>query len=491
MILKSSIVQNRSALIGSGLSILMIGIFSALLIPLRTQVPPASIALILVVPLVTSIAVGGIPAGIIATIAGFGAYDLFFIPPYGTFAVGRASNWIPLAVYVLVGLVTVLIDRRFRLQREQALYQARILERLASIPAALISEHSLEQVWRTATEKIVNLLDLEGAMALRPEGNALRPANIVGDLAIADTVARRFIGSNGIARSGSIKIDSQVVQSFALSTLHDNFGFLVIWNNELPDALVQALSVVASQISAALERTQLRETRLKLDTLEEIDSWRASLLRTVSHDLLTPLAGIKTATTALNEFGDSLEANERAQLIDTALTQIDRSIQLVSDLLNVTRIEAGAFHLQYQDANLVEIIRQVATGIDFVSVNSKLDLVAPHDLPMARVDVGLIREVIWNLLDNAVRHSPIGEAVRIAVTVGDDSFIVHVYDAGRIVEGVDQVRLFDWFHTAGASGRSGLGLAIARSFIEAHHGQLSVSANETGTTFSFTLPRKL
>jgi two-component system sensor histidine kinase KdpD len=466
----------------------MVGLFSALLIPLRSHVPPASIALILVVPLVTSIAIGGISAGIIVTIAGFGAYDLFFIPPYGTLAVGTASNWIPLGVYALVGLITVLIDRRFRLQRERALYQARILERLASLPATLISEHSLERVWRTATEKIVNLLDLEGAMALRPEGNILRPANIVGDQEIADTVARVFIGSNGMARSGSITIDTHVVQSFALSTLNDNFGFLVIWNDELPDVLVQALNVVASQISAALERTQLRETRLKLDTLEEIDSWRVSLLRTVSHDLLTPLAGIKTATTALNEFGDSLDANERTQLIDTALAQIDRSIQLVSDLLNVTRIEAGAFHLQYQDANLIDIIQQVAVGIDFLSVSSKLDLTAPPDLPLVRVDVGLLREVIWNLLDNAVRHSPIGEAVRVNVILQHDLFTVHIYDAGRIVEGVDQVRLFDWFHTAGASGRSGLGLAIARSFIEAHHGRLSVNASNTGTTFTFTLP---
>ena len=489
MIRKLLTAHNRSALVGSGLSIVMIVVLSALLIPLRSHIPAASIALILVVPLVVSIAIGGILAGVVATIAGFGTYDLFFIPPYGTLAVGTASNWIPLGVYVLVGIVAVIINRRFQLQRERTAYQARILERLASLPATLISEHSVEQVWRTATERTVNLLDLRGAMALRPDGNVLQPANIAGDHELADKIAETFIGSNGMARIGAITIETLKVRSFALSTLSDNFGFLVIWNEELPDALVQALNVVASQISAALERTQLHDTRLKLDTLQEIDSWRASLLRTVSHDLLTPLAGIKTAITTLNEFGASLEPYEYTQLLDTALGQADRSIQLVSDLLNVTRIEAGAFHLQYQDTNLVELIQQVAVAIDFLSVNSKLDLTAPEDLPLAHVDVGLLREVVWNLLDNAVRHSPVGEVVHVTVELDRDFFIIHIYDAGRLVEGVDQVRLFDWFHAAGTSGRSGLGLAIARSFVEAHHGRLSVHATKSGTTFTFTLPR--
>ncbi len=482
--------HDRSALLGSGLSILMIGVFSALLIPLRTHLPPASIALILVVPLVASIAVGGISAGVVATLAGFGAYDLFFIPPYGTLAVGVASNWIPLGVYALVGLVTVLIDRRFRLQRERALYQAHILEQLANLPATLISERSLEGVWRNATEQIVQLLDLQGVMALRPTDNLLRPANIVGDRQMATTIANAFVGSNGMARSGEITIAGVRVRSFALSTLSDNFGFLVIWNDDLPDSLVQALNVVANQISAALERTQLHETRLKLDTLQQIDGWRASLLRTVSHDLLTPLAGIKTATTALNEFGDGLEPHEREQLLDTALSQIDRSIQLVSDLLNVTRIEAGAFHLQYRSVNLIELIQEVATGIDFLSVESKLDLSTPSELPLAWADVGLVREVIWNLLDNAVRHSPIGEVIQVKIELDKAFFVVHIHDTGRLVEGADQIRLFEWFHAVGKSGRAGLGLAIARSFIEAHHGQLSVHTAEDGTTFTFTLPRQ-
>ncbi|WP_298211715.1 ATP-binding protein [Ferrimicrobium sp.] len=482
--------HNRTALLGSGLSILLIGAFSALLVPLRTHLPPASIALILVVPLVASIAIGGISAGVVATIAGFGAYDLFFIPPYGTLAVGVASNWIPLGVYLLVGLVTVLIDRRFRLQRERALYQAHILEQLTDLPATLISENSVEGVWQSATEQIVRLLELEGAMALRPTEHLLRPANIVGDEQMASVIAAAFVGSNGVARSGEFTVQGVRVRSFSLSTLSDYFGFLVIWSDDLPDSLVQALTVVASQISAALERTQLHETRLRLDTLQQIDVWRASLLRTVSHDLLTPLAGIKTAATALNEFGDSLEPGEREQLIDTALGQIDRSIQLVSDLLNVTRIEAGAFHLQYQAVNLVELIQDVATGVDFLSVESRLELCAPPELPLVQADVGLLREVVWNLLDNAVRHSPIGQVVQVKIELDREFFVVNIHDTGRLVEGTDQVRLFEWFHAMGKSGRSGLGLAIARSFVEAHRGELTVRMTDSGTTFTFTLPRQ-
>jgi two-component system sensor histidine kinase KdpD len=345
-------------------------------------------------------------------------------------------------------------------------------------------------VWRSASEHIVSLLDLAGAMILRPEGTALKPSNIVGDPDVAGAIASTFTGVNGVARVGRASIQNYQVQSFSLSTLSDNFGLLVVWSVTLPDALVKALEVVASQISAALERTQLREARLKLDTLEQIDGWRASLLRTVSHDLLTPLAGIKTATTTLNEFGDGLEEGERDLLFQTALSQIDRSIQLVSDLLNVTRIEAGAFHLQYQQTNLATLIEQVADGVDFLSVDSKLELITPGEMPDASVDVGLMREVIWNLLDNAVRHSPIGGVVHVVLAYDPDAFRVHVSDSGSLAVGADQIRLFDWFHAVGNSGRSGLGLAIARSFVEAHKGELSVAATTEGTTFSFAIPRQ-
>lgn len=480
----------RSAALGSALSVVLIALFSIILIPVRSDVPAASIALILVVPLVTSIAVGGIPAGIIATILGFGTYDFFFIPPYNTLAVGTASNWIPLGVYALVGLVTVLIDRRFRLQRERALYHARILARLADLPATLISEHSIDQVWHTATEQIVRLVDLKGAMVLQPDDQMLRPSNVVGNGQLAATIAAAFVGSKGaVARIGESTIEGFRVRSFPLSTLTNHFGFLIVWNDDLPSVLIQALEVAASQISAALERTQLRETRLKLDTLQQIDGWRASLLRTVSHDLLTPLASIKTAVTALSEFGNELEPLEQTQLFQTALGQIDRSIQLVSDLLNVTRIEAGAFHLQYKEVALETLIEQVAAGIDFLSVESKLELSVPNDLPLVKVDVGLLREVIWNLLDNAVRHSPIGATVQVRLLATNETVSIQVSDSGQLATGADQVRLFDWFHAIGNSGRSGLGLAIARSFVEAHHGQLSVSASPEGTAFTVELPQ--
>jgi two-component system sensor histidine kinase KdpD len=479
---------SRSSAFGAGLSVILIGIFSVALVPLRAHIPPASIALILVVPLVASIAAGGIAAGVVATILGFGAYDLFFIPPYNTLAVGTASNWIPLAVYVLVGFVTVLIDRRFRLQRERAIYHAQILERLAALPAALISEHEVEQIWQTTTEQIVRLVDLRGALVLRADNQLLRPSNVVGDPQLGSAIAAAFVGTNGIAKIGEARVEGFCVRSFALTTPANNFGLLIVWNDRLPAVLVRALEVAASQISAALERTQLQETRIKLDTLQQIDGWRASLLRTVSHDLLTPLAGIKTATTTLADFGDQLEEIEQDQLFETMLSQIDRSIQLVGDLLNVTRIEAGAFELQYQEVDLVSVVRQVATGIDFLSVGSRLDLVFSDGLSPIKADPGLLREVIWNLLDNAVRHSPIGAPVQVILETNSDTASIQVRDSGQLEGGADELQLFDWFHAVGNSGRSGLGLAIARSFVEAHHGRLTVSPSPAGTIFTVELP---
>jgi len=473
---------------GALASLAMIGLVTAALLPLRGTIGPSTVALVLVVPLVASIAVGGIAAGIVATLVGFLSYDFSFIPPYGTLAVGRSANWVPLGVYVAVGAITVVINARFRIQRRRTRAMTQLLERLATLPSLFIGEVDAGQLQQRFLTRMVELAELSGAALLVPEGRQLKPTVVVGDHELAHAIAQRALGTNGLGQVGPVTLLDNEVRLLELGSSRSRQDILAIWAPSIEPEIEQALRVIASQFSAALESAELHETRIRLDILEQIDGWRSSLLRTVSHDLLTPLAGIKTAMSTLEEFHDTLDPSDRELLVTTSLAQADRSIQLVTDLLNMTRIEAGAFELQLQPTELARLVEEVALAIDFVSLQVDFALLADPDASKLLVDAGLVREVVWNLLENAVRHSPTGGRVEIVIERRGAWMVMRVRDEGRLPPQTTTATLFDWFHRLGQGGRSGLGLAIARSFVQAHGGTLGVCSDERGTEFFFELP---
>jgi two-component system sensor histidine kinase KdpD len=480
-------ISRRELSRGALASLGMIALVTIALLPLRGTLGPSTVALLLVVPLVASIAVGGIAAGIVATLVGFLSYDYFFIPPYNTLVVGRTANWVPLGVYVAVGAITVVINARFRVQRRRARAMTELLERLATLPSLFIGEVDARQLQERFLTRMVKLAELSGAALLVPEGQRLRPTTIAGDAELASAIAARAIGPDGLGRVGPVTLQDKEVRLLELGPSRSRQEILAIWAPSIEPEIEQALRVIAGQFSAALESAELRETRIRLDILQQIDEWRSSLLRTVSHDLLTPLAGIKTAMSTLEEFHDALEPSDRKLLVTTSLAQADRSIQLVTDLLNMTRIEAGAFELQLQPTELARLVDEVALAIDFVSLQVDFSLVTAPETTELLVDAGLIREVVWNLLENAVRHSPTGGRVEIVIERRGPWMVVRVRDEGQLPP-CASTTLFDWFHRLGQGGRSGLGLAIARSFVEAHGGTLGIRSTLEGTEFYFELP---
>ncbi len=485
---KTYILADRFAWIGVIAGVGLSAAISFLLVPFRLELPQASIALIFVIPLVTAIAVGGLIAGSVTTIVGFLSYDVFFIPPFGSFAVGNPENWIPLGVYGLVGVITSLIDFRYRTQRLKAVQNSLLLERLNALPAHLVSGNTNQNICDLATAKIAELLHLEGAMILLATKEKIEICSICGDESFGRSLWSRVLTSSSTGTVGPSVLDGHEIRVFRLSTINDNLGLLVVWNSIFSAATLEALGVVVSQISSTLERAELGATRNKLDTLEQIDVWRSSLLRTVSHDLLTPLASVKTALTTLDEMSGTLQLSEKKELVETSLAQTDRSIRLVSDLLDVTRIEAGAFCLQPSPTDLVALIYEVAKSIDFSPTKTAFSFDPPLSSFVIYIDHGLVREALWNLIDNAVRHSPIGDLVTLKMEIASSKVYLKVMDAGKLNVDTGESKIFDWFHTVGNGGRSGLGLAIARSFIEAHGGVLSVACTNSGTVFSIELP---
>jgi two-component system sensor histidine kinase KdpD len=223
---------------------------------------------------------------------------------------------------------------------------------------------------------------------------------------------------------------------------------------------------------------------------------RSALLRSVSHDLRTPLVTIKAVTSDLRD-GPHYDDKVRDELLDLVGDEAERLDRLVANLLSLSRIEAGSLTPERQAVPLDELLTDRVRKLNRVLRNVRVQVDVPFTLPLADADYTLVDQVVTNLLENAARHSPDGGTVRVRAREHDGWIEVVVADQGPGVDPVDRDRIFEPFRRGEGSTSSGVGLAICRAIVEAHGGSIAVqagdgapaaSAGHQGAAFVFTLP---
>jgi len=242
------------------------------------------------------------------------------------------------------------------------------------------------------------------------------------------------------------------------------------------------------------QRTRLVEQSNRVRLLEEADRMRAALMGSVSHDLRTPLASIKASISDLADPGLALSDDDRATLLRAAEEETDRLTRLVTNLLDMSRIQAGALAPHRSATPLDELIGAVAVRLAPMLRDHRLTVDVPEGLPLVDVDYLLVEQVFSNLLENAARYTPAGTAVSVsAATVpGAGQLEIRVADHGPGVAEAERERIFDQFYRPRAEGRdlgTGMGLAIVKGIVEAHGGRIWVEPTPGGgATFALRLP---
>lgn len=249
------------------------------------------------------------------------------------------------------------------------------------------------------------------------------------------------------------------------------------------------------ELAARLEdlhrgNVELSERAAQADVLARIDDQRSALLRSVSHDLRTPLSAIRAVVTDLRA-GVIHDDETRAELLTLVSDEVDRLDRLVANLLSMSRIEANANALDRQAVDLEELLvdrlRQLAPLFTQLRIRTSI----PDDLPLVDADYPQLEQVVTNLLANAARHAPTGTDVWVVVAhaEGEDQVRVEVSDRGKGVPDEEGARIFEPFQRGAGSGSTGIGLAICKAIVEAHGGRIGVERTfGGGATFTFTLP---
>ncbi len=479
----------RKGPLGSLVGVAAVAALAFAMLPLRDHIAVSTAALILVVPVVTGAVVGGFVAGLFSVAAGFLAFDFLYIPPYGTLNVGTTQNWTALGVYAVVMLLVARVVARLDFSRIQAERGGEVARRLNELSELLVGDQPVDELLTTIVSTAHTVFAIPGVALLVLDEGRLRVAASAGDPLTDEELHGLDAGSGRPIAVGTNPGAPGELRSVALVASGRPVGMLALRGLPTSDGDRAVLNTFANDAALALERARLRDEALRTQFLEEVDHFRQGLMGAVSHDLRTPLATIQVASSTLSNRADQLTRDQVRELSGLIEVESHRLTRLVSNLLDMTRIEAGVFAVRRAPVAPAQLARDAVAALGPSLNGHRVEVAVPAALPEVDADALLIGQAIINLLDNAIRYSPEGGEINVDGRVDADHVVLSVTDHGPGIPEDQREAVFHRFTRFDESGRAGLGLTIARTFVEAHGETLQYEdAPGGGARFVLSLP---
>ena len=459
------------------------------LLPFRSHISVSTAALVFVVPVVIGAVIGGFNAGIACVVAGFLVYDFGFVPPFNTLEVGSAENWTALVVYVIVMLLVARVVSNLDSSRLGTLRVNDSMRKLSELSEYLVGDRPVDELLQIIVNAAHTSLGVPSVSLLVLEEGRLSVTASAGE-PLTDDDLRQLDPLSGTPVSiGTAPSSPGELRSIALSASGRAVGILAM--RGLPESKADRaiLNTFANDAALAIERAQLRELALRTKLLEEVDRIRHGLMGAVSHDLRSPLATIKVASSTLTNNAVQLSTAQTRELYELIEIEADRLTRLVTNLLDMTRIEAGVFTVERSPVAIKDLVSDAILAMGATITNNPVTCSMPDSTLEVKVDRLLIGQALINLIDNALRHSPPGSVVTVHSAVTGGRIIVSVIDHGPGVPVEQRAEIFDRFTQFDTGGRAGLGLTIAKTFIEAHGEKIWYEESSSGgAVFAFSLP---
>src|SRR6516225_1406890 len=487
---QDSRVALKRAVAGTAAALATMAVLTVAMQPLRRSLGIDTAALILVVPVVIGVVVGGFPAGVLSVIAGFLVYDFFFIPPYQTLWVGRSENWAALGVYVLVMLPVATVVAGMNAARAKERRQRTGLRELFAVSGLLLEDKPLEELLPAIVTTLADVFRARQVVLLLPAAGNLEVAATAGEPLSAEQL-RRVVPPPGTPGSVGWQSGEQGdLLLLALTASGRPVGLLALSGQAAGPGEREPLLLFANQIALAVERAQLREQALRTRLTEEMAQLAKTLVAAVAHDLRAPLSSIKASSSTLSDPDLDLTPQARQHLAKLIDVQADRLADLVTNLLDMSRVQAGVLEPRRSLTQVSDLVASVSGDVGPALQGRVLTTRIADCLPPVDVDVTLISRVLANLLHNAVRHGPKDSPIVLGTRLpAPETVEVSVTDHGPGISPSRRDEIFTVFERRADDAGAGLGLTIAKTFIEAHGQRIWVEeALGGGARFCFTLP---
>ena len=417
-------------------------------------VPVLSLGVLYIFAVLPVAVLWGIRFALPVSVASMLAFNWFFLAPRHTFTLAESENWFALAVYLATAVVVSDLAARARRRAASAEQREREASVLAGLAADLLRGRRLEEEIGDVADqaaKILGVADVE--IELGPQGRGAADRS-----------------------------------PFPLEAADRHVGTLYAPIATMPDIEVRHrfLPALSALLAVAAEREQLEREALEAEALRRSDLVKTALLRAVSHDLRSPLTGIRTAVGVLQNPTLSLSEVDRDELLETIDVESERLGRLVGDLLDLSRLDAGAAPPEPEAFELPDLVREAVAALH---AQGRVEIAG--ETPVVEVDGVQLQRAIANLIENALKFSPPGIPVHVRITATRQEAIVRIVDQGPGLEPEEQERVFEPFYRRDGDPRSGagLGLAIARGFVEANGGRVWVESRPgQGATFAVAVP---
>ena len=430
---------------GLALAIAFPPLLALLLVPFRTEVNLVSDMLLFLLVAVVVAMVGGLAPALIAAVSGSLLLNYYFTPPFHTLTIGDTNNALALFVFVAVALlVSSAVDLAARRTR-QAARAAAESSTLANLTGSVLG----------GDDPLAAMLD-----SLR-ETFGLRAVTLFERTEAGWAV----LANAGRPCSGPHEADTEVAAGEGL--------VLALEGGLLQAEDQRIVSAFAAQVALVRDRIRLSQAAAEAAPIAEANKMRTALLAAVGHDLRTPLAAAKAAVSSMLSFDVQLSDSDRQELLTAADESLDRLAALVDNLLDMSRLQAGAMPMDLQAVSVDEV---VARALDDLGPDGReLTIDLPDGLPGVLADPGLLERVLVNVTRNALRHSPPVSPPRITASSLGDRLEIRVIDRGPGIPRDDHERVFLPFQRLGDTDNTtgvGLGLALSRGLTEAMGGTL-------------------
>ncbi len=462
---------------------------------------------------VSAVAFGRWPA-ILAAVLSVAVFDFCFVPPYFTFAVSDTQYGVTFAVMLSVALVIGTLAARLRDQAHAARQRELRTAALFQLSRELSASSDPQQVIGVAVHRVGDVFDCAVAVLLPGEAGRLAPA--AGDLDLFGGPGHELGVAQWAfdhAQPAGLETDTLPASRglyIPLTGTRESLGILGVsprHSGAIRDpSRFRLLQTFADQTALALERAQLAAREELARSAVETERLRNALLSSVSHDLRTPLAVITGAASSLRSEQSASSPAERRELLDTIFEEAGRLNRLVGNLLDMTRLESGGVTVNRGWHSLEEIVGSTLARLEPAIGSRVVDVQLPPEMPLVPLDELMLEQVLFNLVDNALKYSPSSTPIELSARLRKrvpfhgnstkderpDALIIEVGDHGRGFEPGEETRVFEKFYRgsdAGAQRGSGLGLTICHGIIAAHGGSLT-AANRPGggAIMTVTLP---
>ncbi len=434
-----------------------------------------------------------------ASVLSVAMFDFFFVPPYFSFAVSDIQYLLTFGVMLVVALIISNLAVRLQQQAELARYREHRTSVLYSMSRDLATHRGTGILAQFAAKHLRDVFDAQVAIFLVDADNRVQLQR--GELLFFELepkesgVAQWVYDHNERAGLGTDTLPGASALYLPLACSTGPIGVIALRPKNtallLDPEQLHLLESLVNQVALALERTRLSDEAQQAHVRAETESMRNAILSSVSHDLRTPLATITGAASSLVEGQGEVSTADRLDLARSIYREADRLDRLLTNLLDMMKLEAGAVQLSKDWHPIDEIVGAALARLEGRLADHMVNTGFPADLPLIFVDGVLLEQVVINLVENAVKYTPPRSTIDLSASVGNHELVVEVADHGLGIPAGEESHIFDKFYRGkfAREGGVGLGLTICRGIVEAHGGHIwAENRPGGGALFRFTIP---